>query len=184
MLDFARGCVGEWLGPKGAAAGEGAPFAGDGMLLDVRLDHVDVENFKACNVWGGVEEERLTVTSVLRTAVLAKFKASRSGIVFFSMVDQIVEQGIIAAKRTLPVAPQHASRASSITMLRSLALASSAKYRAADAPVIPEPTMTISAIGGSSDVVRCPRRKSDGSLCQNEAVDFSEGRLAIFLVKL
>ena len=86
------------------------------------------------------------------------------------------------AKRTLPVAPQHASRASSITMLRSLALASSARYRAADAPVIPEPTMTISAAGGSFGVVRCSRRNSDGSLCQNEAVDFSEGRPAILSI--
>ena len=88
---------------------------------------------------------------------------------------------MIAAKRTLPVAPQHASRASSITMLRSLALASSAKNRAADAPVMPEPTMTISAIGGIFGVVRCPRRNSDGSLCQNEAVEFSEGRSAAIL---
>ena len=69
-------------------------------------------------------------------------------------------------------------------MLRSLALASSAKYRAADAPVIPEPTMTISAVGGSSVVVRWPSRNCDGSLCQNEAVDFSEGRLAILSIKL
>ena len=69
-------------------------------------------------------------------------------------------------------------------MLRSLALASSAKNRAADAPVIPEPTMTISAVGGRFGVVRCPRRNSDGSLCQNEAVDFSEGRPAILSIKL
>ena len=69
-------------------------------------------------------------------------------------------------------------------MLRSLALASSARNRAADAPVMPEPTMTISAVGGSSGVVRCPRRNSDGSLCQNEAVDFSVGRPAILLIKL
>ena len=69
-------------------------------------------------------------------------------------------------------------------MLRSLALASSAKNRAADAPVIPEPTMTISADGGRFGVVRCPRRNSDGSLCQNEAVDFSEGRPAILSIKL
>ena len=82
MLDFAQGCVGKWLGPEGAAAGEGAPFAGDGMLLDVRLDGVDVEDFKACNVWGGVEEKRLAVTSVLRAVVLANSKASRSGMGF------------------------------------------------------------------------------------------------------
>ena len=66
MLHFARGCVREGLGPEGAAAGEGAPLARDGMLLDVRLDGVDVEDFEACNVGGGVEEERLAVTSVLK----------------------------------------------------------------------------------------------------------------------
>ena len=65
MLDFARGCVCERLGPEGAAAGERTPFAGDGMLLDMRLDGVDVEDFEACNVRGRVEEERLAVTSVL-----------------------------------------------------------------------------------------------------------------------
>lgn len=66
MPDLARGRVGEGLGPEGAAAGEGAPFAGDRMLLDMRLDGVDVEDLEACNVWGGVEEERLAVTSVLK----------------------------------------------------------------------------------------------------------------------
>ena len=85
-------------------------------------------------------------------------------------------------KRTLPVAPQHASRASSITMLKSLARASSARNRAADAPVMPEPTTTTSAVGGRFGVVRCPRRNSDGSLCQNEAVDFSEGRPAMLSI--
>lgn len=73
---------------------------------------------------------------------------------------------------TLPVAHQHASRASSITTLNLLALASSAKNLAADAPVIPEPTMTMSASVGRSGVVRWPRRKWEGSLCQNEAVEF------------
>ena len=66
MLDFARGRVGEGLGPEGAAAGEGAPFAGDGILLDMRFDAVDVEDFEGCNVRGGVEEEGLAVTSVLK----------------------------------------------------------------------------------------------------------------------
>ena len=83
------------------------------------------------------------------------------------------------AWRTLPVAPQHASRASSITILRSLALASSARNLAADVPVMPEPTMTMSASAGRSGVVRCPRRNSEGSLCQNEAVESGVGRLAI-----
>lgn len=67
-------------------------------------------------------------------------------------------------------------------MLRSLARASSDRNRAADAPVMPEPTMTTSAVGGRFGVVRCPRRNSDGSLCQNEAVDFSEGRPAMLSI--
>ena len=86
-----------------------------------------------------------------------------------------------AARHTLPVAHQHASRASSITMLRALAPTSSAKNLAADAPVIPEPTMTMSASGGRYGVVRWPRRNSDGSLCQKEAVDSTVGRLAMSL---
>lgn len=81
---------------------------------------------------------------------------------------------------TLPVAHQHASRASSITILRPFALASSAKNLAADAPVIPDPTITISASVGRSEVVRWPIRNSEGSLCQNEFVEFGVGRLAIF----
>lgn len=40
--------------------------------------------------------------------------------------------------------------------------------------------MTTSAYCGSSGVVRWPSRNSDGSLCQNEAVDFPDGRLAMF----
>lgn len=81
---------------------------------------------------------------------------------------------------TLPVAHQHASRASSITILRSLALVSSAKNLAADVPVMPEPTMTMSASAGRLGVVRWPRRNSEGSLCQNEAVESGVGRLAMF----
>ena len=83
------------------------------------------------------------------------------------------------AGHTLPVAHQHASRASSITILRSLALASSARNLAADVPVMPEPTMMMSASAGRSEVVRWPRRNLEGSLCQNEAVESGVGRLAI-----
>ena len=65
-------------------------------------------------------------------------------------------------------------------MLRPFALASSAKNLAAEAPVMPEPTMTMSALSGSSEVVRWPKRNEDGSLCQKEAVDVGVGRLAMF----
>lgn len=85
------------------------------------------------------------------------------------------------ALRTLPVAHQHASRASSITIVNPFALVSSAKNLAADAPVIPEPTMMMSASVGRSGVVRWPRRNSEGSLCQNEAVESGVGRLAMSL---
>lgn len=85
---------------------------------------------------------------------------------------------------TLPVAPQHASRASNITTLKSLARSSSAKNRAADAPVIPEPTITMSASDGRSTVVRCPSRKSEGSVCQKDAVESGGGRLAILALTI
>ena len=87
-----------------------------------------------------------------------------------------MNDGII---HTLPVAHQHASRASSITIPSPLALISSARNLAADAPVMPEPIMTISASLGRLEVVRWPRRNWEGSLCQNEAVDSVVGRLAI-----
>lgn len=83
------------------------------------------------------------------------------------------------ADPTLPVAPQQASRASSMTTLSPFDLLSSARNLAADAPVIPEPTMTTSASFGKATLVRCPSRNSEGSLCQKEAEDFSEGRLAM-----
>lgn len=84
-----------------------------------------------------------------------------------------------SAQHTRPVAHQHASRASSITTFNSLALASSAKKLAADVPVMPEPTMTMSASVGRTSVVRWPRRNSEGSLCQKEAVESDVGKLAM-----
>ena len=80
---------------------------------------------------------------------------------------------------TLPVAHQHASLASSITTLNPFALSSSARYLAAEAPVMPEPTMTTSASEGRCGVVRWPRRNLEGSLCQNEDVDSVVGKLAM-----
>lgn len=79
---------------------------------------------------------------------------------------------------TLPVAPQQASLASSSTMLLSFALSSSARNLAAEVPVIPLPTITISASAGSSSVVRCPMRNSFGSLCQKELVEAGVGSVA------
>lgn len=80
---------------------------------------------------------------------------------------------------TLPVAPQHASLASSITILRFFALSSSHRNLAADVPLMPEPMMTMSAFAGKSRVVRWPKRNFEGSLCQKEAVESRVGRLAI-----
>ena len=77
------------------------------------------------------------------------------------------------------MAHQHASRASSITILSAFALGSSAKNLAADAPVIPDPTIIMSASVGRSGVVRWPRRYLEGSECQNEAVDSADGKLAM-----
>lgn len=63
-------------------------------------------------------------------------------------------------------------------MLFPSALLSSLRYLAADVPVMPVPTMTISASAGSSSVVQCPRRNSFGSLCQNEFEYIGVGRVA------
>lgn len=80
--------------------------------------------------------------------------------------------------RTRPVAPQHASRASSITMLFPFERSSWARYRAMEAPVMPLPMITISASLGSSRVVLWPRRNSLGSLCQKDLLDSLVGRVA------
>ena len=50
MLDFPCCGVCEGLRPKCTAAGEGAPFAGDGVLGDVGFDDVVVEDFESGNV--------------------------------------------------------------------------------------------------------------------------------------
>jgi hypothetical protein len=63
-------------------------------------------------------------------------------------------------------------------MLFPFALASSLKYLAADVPVMPVPTITISASEGSSSVVRCPSKNSFGSVCQNEFDEVGVGREA------
>jgi hypothetical protein len=95
-------------------------------------------------------------------------------------------------KPTLPVAPQQASLASSISTLWmspwpwlwpwpwaspdvSTSSAPSRRH-AAKVPAMPLPTTTTSATFGSSSVVRWPRRRLDGSLCQYEDVEVGVGR--------
>jgi hypothetical protein len=81
-------------------------------------------------------------------------------------------------RRTRPVAPQHASLASNITILKSFPLSSCWRKRAALEPDIPLPIITTSASAGKEAVVRCPSRILEGSLCQNDLVDLAVGRLA------
>jgi len=66
-------------------------------------------------------------------------------------------------------------------MLFPLALSSSARNLAAEEPVIPDPTMTISALEGSSGVVLWPRSTFDGSLCQNDLLELGTGSPALSL---
>ncbi len=83
---------------------------------------------------------------------------------------------------TRPVAPQQASRASSIrTWLPCPTPSSPSKVQAAKAPAIPEPMITISAPAGRYFVVRCPKRVFEGSECQKEEVEFGVGRVARFV---
>jgi len=89
-----------------------------------------------------------------------------------------VDHGGVKDTLTLPVAPQHASRASNITILRSLPSSFSRRKRAADAPEIPLPMITRSAFVGSNGVVRWPKRTLEGSLCQYDLVELGVGRLA------
>jgi hypothetical protein len=80
---------------------------------------------------------------------------------------------------TLPVAPQHASRASNITTVLLLHLPSSlasCRYLTILEPVIPLPTITISASVGSFSVVRWPSKTLDGSLCQKDFDELGTGR--------
>lgn len=44
------------------------------------------------------------------------------------------------------------------------------------APVIPLPIITMSAEGGKSRVERWAVRRAEGSVCQKELVEYSEGR--------
>lgn len=84
---------------------------------------------------------------------------------------------------TLPVAPQHASLASSMTTSgrwpNEFVLAPPSPFRICRAmlePDIPLPIITTSAVAGNSLVDRWPRSSGDGSVCQKESVDFGVGR--------
>jgi hypothetical protein len=99
----------------------------------------------------------------------------RRGSDLYSCISQYVW---VVVRLTLPVAHQQASRASSTTMLFPFALSSSLRNRAADVPVMPVPTITISASDGSSSVVRWPSKNLFGSLCQNEFEDVGVGSVA------
>lgn len=70
------------------------------------------------------------------------------------------------ARLTRPVAPQHASRASSI----STPLPPATSSWAANVPVMPLPTTTRSAVDGRPSVVRWPSSFLHGSRCQYESV--------------
>ena len=135
------------------------------MCFDVGLYGSDVFELEGRDVGTPVEEEGLAVASVLSYTILA------------ILVDSKERMCMRENKLTRPVAPQHASLASSSTMLFPFALSSSERNRATDVPVIPLPTITMSASVGSSLVVRWPRRNSFGSVCQKELVDFSVGRV-------
>jgi hypothetical protein len=81
---------------------------------------------------------------------------------------------------TLPVAPQHASRASNITtfgLVVSSGLLPSLfkRWRAMLAPVIPLPITTTSAVVGKSLVDRWPRSNGEGSECQKDLLEFGVG---------
>lgn len=79
----------------------------------------------------------------------------------------------IVSLLTLPVAPQQASLASSITTFQFPC--SSLRYLAALTPVIPLPIITTSAYSGSSSVVLWPNRNLEGSECQNDLLGFGTG---------
>jgi hypothetical protein len=96
----------------------------------------------------------------------------------FWCVQPTSQYALGVVRLTLPVAHQHASLASSTTMLFPFALPSSERYLATEVPVMPVPTTTMSALAGKSSVVRCPSKNSFGSLCQNEFEDVGVGREA------
>jgi len=117
-------------------------------ILQLKLSHIG--GYKICS-WG-------TVASIL----------------YFIQLGFCGEE----RRRTRPVAPQHASLASNITILRSFPRSSCRRKCAALEPDIPLPIITTSASVGKDAVVRCPRRIVEGSLCQNDLVELAVGRLA------
>lgn len=98
--------------------------------------------------------------------------------------------------RARPVAPQQASRASSMTTLgpppglppsplSGFASPSERVRRwcATLVPVMPEPMITTSAVVGRSLVERWPVRRAEGSECQKEFVECSGGGSQGFLFR-
>lgn len=84
-------------------------------------------------------------------------------------------------KHTRPVAPQHASLASSMSTLFTIPPppeSSSSNSLAAKAPEIPDPIMTTCAKVGREGVVRWCWRKGVGFRSQYDFVDSLDGRLA------
>lgn len=87
---------------------------------------------------------------------------------------KIYEENKRQTRLTRPVAPQHASRDSSITT----PIPPVTNSRAANVPVIPLPTTTTSAVDGRSSEVRWPSNFLDGSRCQYEWVLLGVGSSA------
>lgn len=79
MLDLFLCSFCEVVRPESAAAGKGAPFAGDVVFLDVCFDGIVVAHLEGCNVGGGVEKQGLAMASVLsrKLCINTSLKAAR-----------------------------------------------------------------------------------------------------------
>src|SRR5690242_9452189 len=183
MCKLLLGLAHHLLRPKGTASRYISPFARDIVLFDVRSNCVDVLHFKRSDLSATIKKKWLTVSAILKGPdqrfVFPATPAHKTECCSESRIaPKHIEASMKTSQLTLPVAPQHASLASRSTILLPLALLSSAKYLAADVPVMPLPTMTISASAGSSSVVRCPIKNLLGSLCQNELLEVGVGSVA------
>jgi hypothetical protein len=154
-------------------AGLSYPFTVDVVGFDLAFERIpvgelEVPDFGVVRVF---EEDGLTVSAVLDITL--------------AIINRLLQ---ILSRLTLPVAPQHASRASNITTswgieaeLCSTPPSFSKRWRAMLAPVIPLPMITTSAEDGRPLVDLWPRSSGDGLVCQNESVDFGVGRPAGWL---
>lgn len=116
--DLREGFVEDLLCPELAAAGDVAPFAGDVVRLDVGADGGDVLELEVGDVGAAVEEEGLAVAAVLEcvSVVVRRLHGRLEGLCAMILIEM---------EFTLPVAPQHASRASSMTIFLPCARSSS-----------------------------------------------------------